>query len=179
MRLHPAVFGQIVDGATRLSAAFTLLCRDLASRQGRGSYPVESCSSPRVGPTDKCPRRLLTYDDIVGHQCLRKLETAASRPRRCRYEMLRPISRPVKLALVGFPFFCCTVNAVVPVYLRCRLPNAAAALSGFLMRSMSMSMRSVPQNNSSLNTIVGTPNTPRFSASSMMRSCSARASPCT
>ena len=47
------------------------------------------------------------------------------------------------------------------------------------MRSISMSMRSPPQNNSPLKTMVGTPNTPSASASSMMRSCSARAGPWT
>jgi hypothetical protein len=72
------------------------------------------------------------------------------------------------LLCIWFPF----------AYSRCRRPSAATTLAGFLMRSTSMSMRSVPQNSSSLNTMVGTPNTPRSSASSMMRSCSARASPC-
>ena len=65
----------------------------------------------------------------------------------------------------------------VSVYLRWRLPKAWAMVSGFLMRSINRSMRSPPQNNSPLNTIVGTPNTPSASASSIMRSCSARAGP--
>ena len=64
-------------------------------------------------------------------------------------------------------------------HFRCRLPSAWAMVSGFLMRSISRSMRSPPQNSSLLNTIVGTPNTPSASASSMMRSCSARAGPWT
>ena len=50
---------QIVGGATWLTAVLHLnLRRDLAVEQGRWSYPVESCSSPRVGPTDKCPHPL-------------------------------------------------------------------------------------------------------------------------
>jgi hypothetical protein len=64
-------------------------------------------------------------------------------------------------------------------HVRWRLPSAVAIDSGFLMRSISMSMRSPPQNNSPLKTMVGTPNTPSASASSMMRSCSARAGPWT
>ena len=63
------------------------------------------------------------------------------------------------------------------IHFWCRLPSAAAIEFGFLMRSISMSMRSPPQNSSPLNTIVGTPNTPIDSASSMIRSCSWRAGP--
>jgi hypothetical protein len=62
-------------------------------------------------------------------------------------------------------------------HVRWRLPSAVAIDAGFLMRSISMSMRSPPQNNSPLKTMVGTPNTPSASASSMMRSCWARAGP--
>jgi glutathione S-transferase len=64
-------------------------------------------------------------------------------------------------------------------HVRWRLPSAFAIDCGLLMRSISMSMRSPPQNNSPLKTMVGTPNTPSASASSMMRSCSARAGPWT
>ena len=62
-------------------------------------------------------------------------------------------------------------------YFRCRLPSAVVMPSGFLIRAINRSMRSLPQNNSPLNSMVGTPNTPSASASSMMRSCSWRAGP--
>ncbi len=178
LRFDPFGYVRIVGGTTQLAELYTLPCAValLVSK-------AASLSRWRHAPLQEWA------DGLCPHACLpsgacrpaipARREVGASQPPQVqRVQMLRLMCPSVKLSLMGSTL--CTVTCekwFPPVYLRCLLPSAAAMLSGFLIRSTSMSMRSVPQNSSPLKTMVGTPNTPSVSASSTMRSCSVRPGP--